>query len=661
MAAAEATAARRRQLSFDARWAVPLVLAVWLLLWYALRGRHTLAMNPSDLTSVHLRLNELKDAIDARRTTNPVLVYAVGELRAAIDALVTFIRHLISAPSADRPVPQVGWLGVIAIGTTLSYAVGNWRVALLTAGGFTLFGLQGLWQASMDTLALTVAAVLLAVAIGLPLGIWAGVSARVNRLFTPVLDFMQILPTYVYLAPLALFFLIGPASAVIATLIYAVPPIIRITAHGIREVPETSVEAATAHGSTRWQLLTKVQLPMAKRTVVVGLNQTIMAALSMVTIAALIDAPGLGQVILPALRTQKVGAAFNAGLAIVVLAIVLDRTTTAAGARVRQHPSGRPWYRQPRRIAIAGATAVTAFCVYLSHTYVWAATFPTEGVPDVGGAIIRAANAVTTWIQANLAGVTGAIRDVVSYGLLNPLQSVLADGPWYLTALAIVALSWCIGGHRPALVSAAGLVAIVLLGVWYDAMVTLTATLVAMALVVVLGVVTGVWMARSRVADRVIRPLLDAGQTMPAFVYLVPFLGLFGTSRFTGIAAAVIYAAPAAIKLTADAIHGVPAVAVEAATSAGSTAWQTITKVQLPMARSGLALAANQGLIYVLSMVVVGGLVGGGALGFDVVAGFAQISLFGKGLAAGLAIVLLGFLLDRTTRAAANRARRPHH
>src|SRR6185369_13312965 len=294
MATAEASPARRRQLTFDARWGVPVVLAIWLLLWYALRGRHTLALEPSDLTSVHLRLNELKDAVDARRTSNPVLVYFFGEIRTGIDTLVTFLRHLISTPTADRPVPQIGWLGVTAIAAALAFGFGNWRVALLTAGGFVLFGLQGLWQSSMDTLALTLAAVLLSVVIGLPLGVWAGVSERVNGIFTPVLDFMQILPTYVYLAPLALFFLIGPASGVIATLIYALPPVIRITAHGIRDVPESSVEAATAMGSTRWQILTRVQLPMAKRTIVVGLNQAIMAALSMVTIAALIDAPGLG-------------------------------------------------------------------------------------------------------------------------------------------------------------------------------------------------------------------------------------------------------------------------------------------------------------------------------------------------------------------------------
>ena len=173
----------------------------------------------------------------------------------------------------------------------------------------------------------------------------------------------------------------------------------------------------------------------------------------------------------------------------------------------------------------------------------------------------------------------------------------------------------------------------------------------------ILGVVFGVWMGRSPRADKVIRPVLDAAQVMPPFVYLVPFLALFEATRFTAIFAAVVYAAPVAIKIVTDGVRGVPASTVEAASAYGSSRWQMITKVQLPMARNALTLATNQGLIYVLSMVVVGGLVGAGALGYQVVAGFSQSQLYGKGLAAGFAIVLLGVMLDRITQAAAKRTK----
>jgi glycine betaine/proline transport system permease protein len=153
----------------------------------------------------------------------------------------------------------------------------------------------------------------------------------------------------------------------------------------------------------------------------------------------------------------------------------------------------------------------------------------------------------------------------------------------------------------------------------------------------------------------VIRPFLDAFQTIPPFVYLVPALALFGTSRFTAIVAAVAFGVPVATKLIADGIRGVSPTSVEAARSAGTTDWQMITKVQLPMARAAVVLASNQGLLYVLSMVVIGGLVGGGGLGYYVVAGFSQSQLFGKGLAAGIAITALGVMLDRIAQYTAAR------
>jgi glycine betaine/proline transport system permease protein len=285
---------------------------------------------------------------------------------------------------------------------------------------------------------------------------------------------------------------------------------------------------------------------------------------------------------------------------------------------------------------------------------VWAAEFPAEA--NLGSHVRRAADAASLWVQDNLAAYTDALKNLLTNGLLNPFEALLTDSPWWLVLAVGVAVALLVGNVRAALVTAAGLLALVLLGLWADSMVTLASTLVATILVMMLGVVVGVWMGRSDRADTVLRPVLDAGQTMPAFVYLVPILGLFGPTRFTAIIAAVVFAAPVAIKLVAEAVRRVSATTVEAALSTGASAWQLISKVQLPMARSGVTLAASQGLIYVLSMVVVGGLVGAGALGYDVVAGFSQHQLRGKGLAAGLAIVVLGIVLDRVMRAATRRA-----
>jgi glycine betaine/proline transport system permease protein len=640
------------------RWALLLgVLVVWVLLYALLQGRNTLGLAYSDMSRAQVKLNDLNNWVGNNQNSNPVFLYFFNEIRAFIDWLVTGMQHLISQPVGTRPLPIIGWLGVVAIIGYFAWVWGSARVALLAVGGFVFMGLQGLWQESMDTLALTLVAVAVCLVIGIPLGVWSGVSRRFESIITPVLDFMQILPTYTYLLPLTLVFLIGPATAVIATVIYATPPVVRLTAHGIREVSPSTVEAAESLGSTGRQKLLKVLLPMARRTTVVGINQTIMSALAMVTIAALVGAPGLGQLVLQALESLDVGTAANAGLAIVIMAIILDRVTNAAAVHAQEmrRAEGSTAARLRRPLIIAGAV-VTAALTYASYTYLSAAQFPGDGAHHgVGQAVISGTTSFTDWVQHHLSGVTNALKDFVTLHLLNPLQSLLDSSPFWVTGLAIMVIALILAGVRAMIWTGVCLALIIGLGLWQDSMDTLAATLVATVATMVLGVVVGVWTGRSVGSNRVIRPILDALQTIPAFIYLVPLLALFGAGRFTGIVAGVLYAAPVAIKIIADGIRNVSPTTVEAARSAGSSTWQEITKVQLPMSMRTLVLATNQGIIYVLSMVVISGLSGSGALGFDVVQGFTQISTFGKGLAAGLAIVLLGVMLDRITRGAADR------
>lgn len=625
---------------------------LWLLGYLFLHGTATLALPASDLTDLHRGLNHFNAWIADNRTNNPVFLYLLEPLRTGVGAAANFFMAIFAASPTGQVIPVMGWLGTVAVLTWIAFAVGNIRVALLTAVVFTFFGLQGLFVDAAYTFSLVVTAVLLTLLIGIPMGILAGISNRVRNIMTPVLDFMQTLPSFVYLAPLALIFLIGPASAVIATVIYAAPPVIRLTSHGIRSIPENTREASDSLGTTGWQRLRTLQLPMARRTIVMGINQSTMAALSMVTIAALIAAPGLGQVVVVALQSLDVGTAVNSGVAIVLMAIVLDRVTTAASQRAEPGArQGRRLSGRSRLIVLSATLVLTAALVQLSRTALWAAVFPDN--LNFGPAIRDGVNAASEWIQTNLHFLTYSFRESVTVGILNPFQSLLTQTPFFILAAVIVICAYAIGRWKLAVLITFCVLAIICLGLWNDAMVTLASTLLATIVVMLLGVVFGVAMGRSQTIDHAIRPMLDAAQTMPAFVYLVPFLGLFGATRFTAIVAGIIYAAPVAIKITADGIAGISPTAVEAAVSSGSTPWQVITKVQLPMARRSLALAANQGLMYVLAMVVVGALVGAGGLGYDVVAGFVQSSVFGKGLAAGLAIVFLGIMLDRITQAAA--------
>ncbi|GAA1808704.1 ABC transporter permease subunit [Luedemannella flava] len=625
------------------------VLAAWVVAWWPLRGRDTLSLPTSDLTPAHDRLNELRDWVDAHRADNAFFTGFVEGVRVTVDSLATFLQELLSQPAYGRPVPVIGWLGVVALLAAVAFRLAGLRVAVLAAAGFTSFGLLGLWTESMDTLALTLTAVLICVVIGVPLGVLLGLSPRVARVVNPVLDLTQTLPTFAYLAPLALLFLIGPATGVIATVIYAIAPVVRITSLGVAGANAAALESGRSLGATGWQLLRTVRLPAARRMIAVGINQTTMCALSMVTIAALIAAPGLGSTVLQSLRIHDTGGAFTAGLAIVIMAVVLDRITTGAIRRAERRT-------RPPRLAVIGVAVGAVVAVYLSYTFYWAALFPGDG--SIGTALADGVNAATDWVRVNLVDITGAIKNAVTYGLINPLEALLAQSPWWLVCVAVLALTAILAGPRQLPIVAVCLGLVIATGLWEAAMTTLAATLIATALVLAVGVAFGVWLGRSDRADRALRPILDAAQVMPAFVYLVPCLALFDPSRFTGIIAAVVFAAPVTIKLIAAGIREVPPTIVEAATASGATAGQIIAKVQLPLAGRAVALAANQGLNYVLSMVVVGGLVGSGALGYLVVAGLVQNKVFGKGLAAGIAIVLLGLMLDRIAQATAARAAR---
>jgi glycine betaine/proline transport system permease protein len=302
---------------------------------------------------------------------------------------------------------------------------------------------------------------------------------------------------------------------------------------------------------------------------------------------------------------------------------------------------------------VAGAAVLAAAGVGL--TYVLPAQWPAGWVLPMAGPV----NDAVRWAETSWYDVTESVKNVTSEVVLNPLQGLLTSAPWWLVAAAVALVAWWASGLRPALTALGCLLAIALLGLWEHSMVTLSMVVVAVLAVLGVGLVLGVAAARSPRFSAVQRPLLDAAQTLPSFVYLLPALALFGPTKFTAIFASVIYAAPPVVRLVEEGIRGVPPTVVEAALSAGSTPGQLLRKVQLPMARESILLAANQGIVLTLAMVVLGALVGGGALGYDVVSGFSQRTDFGMGFAAGVAIVLLGIMLDRITQGA-DRRPSPH-
>ncbi|MFI8190648.1 ABC transporter permease [Streptomyces sp. NPDC085946] len=580
-------------------------------------------------------LGTASDWIIDNRDGHPLFLYFLGHVSNAVTLAVRAVYLALLA---------AGWAGVTALGALVAWRVAGVRLALGTGVAFLACGVLGMWVPTMQTLALMAVAVVASVAVGALLGLAAGLSDRMDRALRPVLDTMQVLPAFAYLLPVVLVFGIGVPAAVLATVVYAAPPMARLTALGLRGADPEVLEAVESLGATARQRLLTARIPLARKELLLGVNQTIMMALSMAVIASVIGAGGLGDRVYQALASVDVGAALAAGIPIVLLAVVLDRVTAAAGARLgeapRDHGRARPAYALGAAAAVAVAGRLlgrpewpdawtVAVAEPVNRAVDWMTAHLYSGVPVVGGTADWAAR-FTTWV-------------------LDPVRDGLQWLPWWAVLLLVAALAWPIGTWRTALTAVLAMAAIGVLGVWEPSLDTLSQVLAAVAVTLVAGFATGIAAARSDRFERLLRPVLDVFQTMPQFVYLIPVVALFGVGRAPAVAAAVVYALPAVVRITAQGLRQVDPAALESAHSLGATGWQQLRQVQLPLARRALLLAVNQGVVLVLAVVIIGGLVGGGALGYDVVLGLAQGDL-ATGLVAGAAIVCLGLMLDRVTQ-----------
>ncbi len=261
----------------------------------------------------------------------------------AVDWLVEDYRHIFQTikwpveqtlNGLDAGLNALHPLIVIAVIVIAAYRSAGKGLAIFSVVTLVLIGLLGLWEDTMTTLAMVLSSVVFCTLVGVPLGIWAGRSNRFNTILRPLLDAMQTTPAFVYLVPIVMLFSVGNVAGVLATIVFALPPVIRLTSLGIRQVHPELIEAAQAFGATRWQVLRRVQIPLAMPTIMAGLNQTIMMALSMVVIAALIGAGGLGSPVILGLNTLDIGQAVTGGLGIVLIAIILDRITQAMAQKM---------------------------------------------------------------------------------------------------------------------------------------------------------------------------------------------------------------------------------------------------------------------------------------------------------------------------------------
>jgi glycine betaine/proline transport system permease protein len=576
-----------------------------------------------------------------RNETNPSVFFDV------FNAVANFLDNLVSWLTTF--FEDLTWVGTTALAVLVVLRFGTVRAAVTVALAFVAFAAFGIWTEAVETFALTFAAVALSLAIGMPLGVIAGRSDRFLRAITPILDAMQIVPAFAYLMPVVILFSVGPGAAVVTTMIYAIPPAIRITALGVRQVPRNTVEAAEALGATRLQLLAKVQLPLARPMLLLATNQTILFALSMVVIAGLIGGQGLGDLVTNGLYSNP-ALALVAGFTIVIMAIALDRATQAMAERTdparAHHDESR---KRQLRIATVATVAAVGLAVGLGHAFGAGAYYTRWTAHDWVLAQVQKALDYVQNPSTFVFHITNPIGNfIVQYGL-QPLDNFFVQTPWVVMVVGLSLIAFLLSGWKPALITLAMLAIVGVVGEWQPAMDTMSQVLVSIVIAVAIGIVLGVWAGESPRVEKTMRPILDVLQTLPQLVYIIPFIYLMPVSIVPGVIAAVLYATPSVIRLVSAGIREVVPDAVEAATSFGATRRQLLQKVKVPLAGDAIMLGVNQGIIMVLAVVVIGGLVGAGGLGYEVAQGL-QRNEFGHGVVASLAILALGIALDRVTR-----------
>lgn len=602
----------------------------------------------------------------------------------------------------------VPWPVVVLAITLPALAFGGLRLALFTLLGVMFWGMMDMWDPAMSTLALMSVSVLLSVVLGIAVGILCSQNNTVEAIIKPILDTMQTMPSFVYLIPAIFFFGIGGPSATIAIVIYAMPPVVRLTSLGIRQVPVNTIEAANSFGSTRIQMLTKVQLPQALPSIMLGINQAIMMALGLAVLATFIGAGGLGEEVWKALRKLNVGWSLEGGLSIVFMAIIFDRLSLAMSAPIggralarqrRFHLLPQRWVHWAPALVVENIIEVVWQAVArlggaLASAVAWVAARTLglihKGIArEVAGWLTNHAFFVTgvtlilavigwdawvarvgffpealqftlrgpvddavDWLAVNpsFIGFTKGVKAVIYLYVLNPLDKFIVGLPWFYVLGVFFLIVWRSAGVAFAVVTVLSLLFTGITGLWDITMYTLAATIGSVAICIVIGLPLGILAAYSRSVDAVMRPVLDAMQTMPAFVYLIPVLMFFGGNPVTAVIATVIYAIPPMIRMTILGLRQLPEETNEVSNAFGSTAFQSLVKVKLPMASPSIMLGVNQTVVMALAMQVITPLVAGLGLGKEVFHAMNTADT-GRGLVAGIGIVLLAIVLDRLTQA----------
>ncbi len=556
--------------------------------------------------------------------------------------------------NAVEVAPSLSWIAIIVAVVAMGHYARNWRLAALVGGCFAYLVIFGQWGSAMVTLASVLIAVPIGATGGLLLGIGAYRWPLFDRMLRPILDLMQTVPVFAYLVPILFLFGFGPVSALVATIIYAMPPMVRVTTLALRGVASEIKEFGVMTGCSRRQLMWRVLVPSAASGLMVGVNQVIMLTLNMVIIASMIGAGGLGYDVLASLRRLDIGAGLEAGVAIVVMAIALDRLSQAFAERAQteEHDAAASagWVRRHRWLStvaiVVAATTMVGFFVPAIQNY------PEPMMVTTG----KIWTDLVEYINVNFFDEFEAAKTLVLSYFLLPVKRFLGGVPWIWGIGVMTVIGWRFGGWHLALLAFALSLFVAVNGLWAKAMTTVYLCGVSVVIASMIGIPLGVLSAENERANRIVGALIDTLQTLPSFVYLIPVVMLFRVGDFAAMIAVVLYALAPAVRYAAHGVRNIDPQMIEAGIVSGCTRWQLLRRIKLPLAMPEILLGLNQTIMLALSMLVITALVGTRDLGQEVYIALTKADS-GRGIIAGLSVAFIAIIADRILSASARHAR----
>jgi len=584
----------------------------------------------------------LKSASEARLVGD----FAVKDISRALTTVIEWPTKAIQVVLVDgiyegfgakrsTIVPPLSWLGLAAAAVLTGWRLGGMRLAVLaalTAGYLLAFGL---WRSAMQTVSLLAVAVPIGAGLGLGCGIMLWRRPRIQAPALLAFDQLQTMPIFAYLVPIIVFFGLGYAPAILATVIFAVPTMIRTTVAGLTLAQNSVGELSRSLGCNRRQELWSVLIPTAQAELRVGINQIVMLSFSCTVLASLVGTNGLGYDILVALRQLNIGRGLEAGLAITLMAILLDKFFQSSVSR-----NDAPCMPLKSFFVLVGAVLVVP--TVASLTFPQLAAYPAEWRATTGSF----ADSIVEWTNVNLFWLMDGIKTLLLVNLLLPVKAFMAGIPWVAGVLFTALLGYLVGGWRRAVLVGSLMFATVIVGLWQVTMLTVYLCAVAVVVASAIGIPLGILAGRSKRAAGVILPIVDTLQTLPAFVYLIPVIMFFGAGDFPAFVAITAYALCPAIRFTELGIRSVPSSLREAGTQLGMTSRQALFKVELPTAAPQILLGVNGTIVMGLAMLVVTALIGTKDLGRETLTALARVDP-GQGLTAGLAVACLAVVANR--------------